>query len=116
MSLRGAASMIVLALGAVVLVPAAVGCRAGTPSNRPIEACTRACTSRVARQCSEAECERGCELILDRLVEKEMDNVIACMARAPRRCTDVVWADCAARVGVHADGGPPAPPPPVEED
>ena len=37
------------------------------------------------------------------------------MARASRRCGDVVWAECAAKVGVHADGGPPAlsPPPPL---
>ena len=41
--------------------------------------------------------------------------VIACVARNPRRCTDVVWADCAARIGPHADGGPPAPPPPPDE-
>jgi hypothetical protein len=108
--------MIVLALGAAALVPGLHGCRVGTPSNRPIEACMNACTARAARQCSEADCARGCELILDRLVEKEMDNVIACMARTPRRCTDVVWADCAAHVGVHADGGPPAPLPPVEEE
>ena len=32
---------------------------------------------------------------------------MACVARTPRRCSDVVWADCAAKIGVHADGGPP---------
>lgn len=55
-------------------------------------------------------------MILDRLVEREGENVIGCVASSPRRCTDVVWADCASRVGVHADGGPPGPPPPQEEE
>ena len=76
----------------------------------------QACTSRASRRCSDAECSRGCEFILDRLVEKEMNNGIACVVRTPRRCTDVVWADCAVHVGVHADGGPPAPPPPAEDE
>jgi hypothetical protein len=50
-------------------------------------------------------------MILDRIVEREGEAVIACVAKGPRVCTDVVWADCASRVGVHADGGPPAPTP-----
>lgn len=103
-------------MGAATLAQAIYGCRVGVPTNRPIETCVKACNTRASRQCSESQCERGCEFILDRLIEKEMDNVIACMARTVRSCTDVVWADCAAHVGVHADGGPPPPPPPVEED
>ena len=58
----------------------------------------------------------GCEFILDRLLEKEGDNVIACVARRSRRCSVVVWADCAAHVGPHADGGPAAPVPLEEEE
>ncbi len=55
-------------------------------------------------------------MILDRLAEDLGEHVIACVATGARRCSDAVWADCAARVGPHADGGPPGPPPPVEED
>jgi len=95
----------------------AVGCgRAVEPANRPVDRCVASCAKRASRECSEDECRRGCEFILDRLLEKEGDNVIACVLRAPRRCTDVVWADCAAKVGVHADGGPPPPPGPADED
>ena len=93
-----------------------MSCRVFEPSNKPVDACRRSCVARAKRQCTEQQCERGCEFILDRLVEREGDHVIACVAASPRRCTDVVWADCAAKVGVHADGGPPAPPPPAEEE
>jgi hypothetical protein len=109
----------VAAIGAVALAVTAcaaiAGCHANEPSGQPIDACARSCESRASRQCSSAECARGCEFILDRLIEKETDNVLACVARATRRCEDAVWAECAARVGVHADGGPPAPPPPEED-
>ncbi len=93
-----------------------VACRALEPTNRPVDTCIKACTARAARSCSESECNRGCEMILDRLVEKETDTVVGCVARRPRRCTDVVWAECAAMVGPHLDGGPPGPSPPVDED
>lgn len=93
-----------------------LACRALEPPNRPLDACQRSCERRASRQCTEHQCERGCEMILDRLVEREGENVIACVASSPRRCTDVVWADCASRVGVHADGGPPGPPPAAEEE
>lgn len=86
------------------------------PANKPIDTCVRACKARASRSCSDGECMRGCEFVLDRLVEREGENVIACVARTPRRCTDTVWADCAVKVGVHADGGPPPPLPPQEED
>ncbi len=109
-------AMVGLVLGLVLLVCGTSACRALEPSNKPIDTCVQACNARASRQCSEAECARGCEFILDRLVEKEMGNVVACVARASRRCADVVWAECAAHIGVHADGGPPQPPPPVEEE
>ena len=97
--------------------PFAGGCgRAVEPANRTVDKCVDTCVKRASRECSEGECRRGCEFILDRILEKEGDNVLACVARAPRRCTDVVWADCAARIGIHADGGPPAPLPPVDEE
>jgi hypothetical protein len=105
------------ALGSLAFAPALAACgRALEPENRPLDTCVRRCNARASRQCSEAECGRGCEFILDRILEKEGDNVLACVARAPRRCTDVVWADCAAKIGIHADGGPPAPAPPVDEE
>lgn len=91
-------------------------CRAIEPPNRPIELCRRSCEKNARRNCTDNECERGCEMILDRILEREGENVIRCVAARPRRCTDVVWADCAARVGVHSDGGPPGPPPPHDDD
>jgi hypothetical protein len=104
---------ILVLVGGVLLV---MSCQALSPANKPIDACVHSCTTHASRSCSDAECGRGCEFILDRLLEKEMNNVIACVVRTPRRCTDVVWADCAVHIGVHADGGPPAPPPPAEEE
>jgi hypothetical protein len=104
------------AIGIVVSVSAFASCRVYEPANRPLDRCRHSCEKRAARQCSEAACERGCEMILDRLVEREGENVIGCVAASPRRCTDVVWADCAAHVGAHADGGPPGPPPPPDEE
>lgn len=116
MLVRAASLAAVVAVTSAIAFPGALGCRAVEPTNRPVEACIRSCNARASRQCSEAECSRGCEFILDRLVERETDNVVACVARGSRRCTDVVWADCAARIGPHLDGGPPAPPPPLEEE
>ena len=114
-------SLTLLGLAGAVLVlaaaPAITACgQVLEPANKPIDACVYKCKTRASRSCSEDECRRGCEFILDRLLEREGDNVIACVVRTPRRCTDVVWAECAARIGVHADGGPPAPPPPSDED
>jgi hypothetical protein len=101
---------------AVVAVLGIACGRTFEPSNKPVDGCIRICNARASHSCSESECQRGCEFILDRILEKEGENVIACVARRPRRCTDVVWADCATRIGVHADGGPPPPGPPAEED
>jgi hypothetical protein len=108
--LARAASLVVTGL-----LVAACG-RATEPANKPIDGCVRACVARASRSCSEEECARGCEFSLDRILEKEQDSVVACVARTPRRCGDVVWADCAARIGVHADGGPPAPPSQLPEE
>ena len=94
----------------------ALACHALEPASKPIDACHASCEKRAGRSCSEAECNRGCEFILDRLIEREMNNVIACVARRPRRCSDEVWADCAAHIGVHADGGPPAPSNAVDDE
>ncbi|MFO0737082.1 MAG: hypothetical protein U0270_14435 [Labilithrix sp.] len=104
-------------LALLVLGPlASYACRIYEPSNKPLDNCHRRCVEQAKRQCSDDECWRGCEFILDRLIEREGQHVIACVAKGNRRCTDVVWADCATRVGYHADGGPPGPAPPVEED
>ena len=115
--LARSATVLVLAFAGVALVPSMGGCgRVVEPENKKIEGCAGQCKARLSRNCSESECYRGCEFILDRILEKESDNVIACVARTPRRCTDVVWAECAARIGVHADGGPPVAPPLPDEE
>jgi hypothetical protein len=106
--------VLVLAFGLLVAVPSA--CRIYEPSNRPLDQCRLHCVNKAGRECSEGECGRGCEMILDRIVERESDHVIACVAASARRCSDVVWADCAARVGFHADGGPPVPVGPLPEE
>ena len=102
---------------AVVIVSlfVVVACRAVDPSNRVVAACETKCNARISRNCSEQECNRGCEFILDRLVERETDQVLACVGKRARRCSDVVWAECAATIGEHADGGPPAPSGPKDD-
>ena len=43
--------------------------------------------------------------------------MIACVAKnKDHACNDRAWAYCAARIGVHADGGPPAPAPPSDDE
>lgn len=106
------AKMLVVVIGGVAVVAA---CRSVSAPGTPVETCVRACTTRAELECSESECSRGCEFILDRLIEREGDHVVDCVARAHRRCDDIVWADCAAKIGPHADGGPPAPLPPPED-
>jgi hypothetical protein len=92
-------------------VAATVAACAGAQSPPlPDETCKATCARRVPR-CGEVACERGCTLALDRLVENEGDAVIACVARSSAPCDDWLWADCAARIGPHADGGPAAPVP-----
>jgi hypothetical protein len=107
----------VLFASLALILASPLACRdALEASNRPLETCRRSCEKRASRQCTDAQCERGCEFILDRLIEREGNNVLTCVTSSPRRCTDVVWADCAARIGAHADGGPPGPPPPADDD
>lgn len=77
---------------------------------RPDDSCAATCKQRVPR-CEATECSRGCTLALDRLIEREGESVLACVARSTAACDDWLWADCAARVGPHADGGPPPPVP-----
>lgn len=99
--------------GALLLVPA---CRAAPPPG-PEAACADACETR-AKQCGELRCARGCNYVIDRLLENEGDRVLGCVAAAASSgagaCDDRTWARCATRVGPYADGGPPAPPPPKD--
>jgi len=99
------------ALVAAASIFVVVGCP--EPSERPEVACANACAKQIVG-CSERECARGCELVLDRLVEREQPTVIACMQES-KQCGDGDWAACAARVGPHVDGGPDVPPPPPSE-
>ncbi len=109
-----------LALLQPVLVTLALGaCRELNPPPRVEAQCQAAC-ERQAHRCSEHQCARGCAFVLDRLVENESPPILACVAAiadAPGAavgndelaCGDPVWADCAVRIGIHSDGGPPAP-------
>lgn len=99
-----------------VALVALSACRAVEPRNRPLEHCRHACETNAKNVCTPHECERGCEFSLDRLVERETEPLIACVAKSTRRCGDVVWASCAVLIGPHADGGPPAPPPPSDDE
>jgi hypothetical protein len=88
------------------------------PTPGPEAACADACQAQ-ATSCKESQCVRGCRVMLDRLVEREQPRLIACVARnsaATKRCDEGIFADCAARVGPFADGGPPAPKPPSDDD
>jgi len=87
-----------------------VACSAPRSAERPDDACAAECQRRIAR-CGATACVRGCQLSLDRLVEHEGEAVLACVERSAAPCDDWLWAECAARVGIHADGGPPAPEP-----
>ncbi len=92
----------------VVVGLVALACTGARSPARPDDACAATCQARIPR-CGVAGCTRGCSLALDRLVEGEGDDVLACVERSPAACDDWLWAGCAARVGAHADGGPPAP-------
>jgi hypothetical protein len=95
------------------------GCRALDPPNQPETVCVQACRDRAGYACTEGECRAGCSMMLDRLLEHEGERVIACVASAKKRkCDQFLWAECAAKIGPHTDGGPPIPPPlpEVEEE
>jgi hypothetical protein len=79
------------------------------PRERPDVVCADACEKKIVG-CSEQECTRGCAFVLDRLVEHQQDAVLGCMERS-KTCGDVDWAECAVKIGPHADGGPDVPPP-----
>jgi hypothetical protein len=89
---------------------ALAGCQAEAPPRGLEATCAKGCELQAA-QCSPHQCRRGCNLAIDRLAEGQGDTVLACVARSQRGCDDPAWAHCATLVGVHADGGPPAPPP-----
>jgi hypothetical protein len=99
-----------LAASSLVIVSA---CNSEAPPRGPEETCAKSCEVR-ANKCTQQECWRGCNLVLDRLAEHEGDRVIACVAAAGAPCSEHAWARCATRVGPHEDGGPPAPPPPSD--
>lgn len=96
---------------AIALVLA--GCQAEAPPQGLEAVCAKVCEVH-ARQCSSHQCGRGCNLVLDRLAEREGNSVLACVAKAGAACDDHVWSGCATRVGPHADGGPPPPSPPPD--
>ena len=96
-----------------------------SPAPPPIASCVETCQAKIA-SCDEHDCRRGCDFILDRLIEHEETTVLACAAKRRGACDDDRWAECASMVGLHADGGPPVPtraspddevkPPPSTED
>jgi hypothetical protein len=108
---------VTLGLSFAVFLLVCPACNSTSPPAGPEATCAQACGAR-APGCARDECRRGCNLILDRLAEGEGDPIIACLAKTKHACDDRAWARCAARIGSHADGGPPAPPPAsdVEED
>jgi hypothetical protein len=101
-----------LVLGGALLVGLAA-CQVESPPHGIEETCAKGCEVR-ASQCSPHQCNRGCNLVMDRLAESQGDTVLACVARATKACDDRTWARCATLVGPHVDGGPPAPRPPPD--
>lgn len=102
--------------GVLVGLGLAAGCRSPEPQGRPEIQCNEACNARASKRCTDFDCERGCRFVLDRLVEHEGNQVVSCVAAGKGACDDAAWADCAVRVGVHVDGGPPAPPKAASEE
>lgn len=88
-------------------------CMAKAPPSTVEETCGVACASRAPR-CDTTGCTRGCNLTIDRIAEHEEGRIIDCVARSGA-CDDATWAHCATWIGPHADGGPPAPPPPQDD-
>jgi len=96
----------------------AAGLEGDAPTGGPEEKCVHACEARASR-CTHHQCVRGCNFVLDRLVQHEGPTVIACVARTTQAniaCDDHTWATCGTRIGLYADGGPPAPPPSRDDD
>ena len=82
----------------------------------PERVCHDACRARTQGVCDDDQCWRGCNFVLDRIVEREGDVVLRCVGHSTRGCGDTVWAECAARVGPHIDGGPTPPAPDTFDD
>jgi hypothetical protein len=101
-----------LGLGLVAVVG---GCVVVSPVPGPEARCTDACRA-TASACQDWQCARGCRFVLDKLVEREGANVLACVAKAKPACSDHTFADCAVRTGPNTNGGPPPPKPPSDED
>jgi hypothetical protein len=99
---------------AAAIAPSAAAFPDSEPEG-PLTACEAACAARVS-SCGARDCRRGCSIVIDRWVEREGNHVLGCVAAAKPRCDDRTWAACAARVGPHADGGPPAPPVATDDD
>jgi hypothetical protein len=94
----------------------ASGCRALDATNHVDLGCLDACRAELP-SCERVQCERGCTLMNDRIVERQTQTVLACMKKA-KTCSDPEFAACAARVGPFVDGGglqAPASAPPVPE-
>jgi len=89
-----------------------------SPPPGPEARCADACVAKT-HACSAAQCARGCRIVLDKLVEREGPRILACVARAqpgkPATCDEMTFAECAARTGPYADGGPAPPRPPSED-
>ncbi len=109
-------SWLVLLMASVAVAGSVAACQAFSPPAKPESTCIQGCLARAPGRCNETQCRRGCRLSLDRLIEHEGEHVLACIASSKEACSDDLWAYCAARIGVHADGGPPAPPKPEEEE
>lgn len=101
---------------AFVLALGGAGCRSNSPDGRAEAACVEDCEAHAHARCNDTECIRGCKFSLDRLLEHEGRNVVACIGRGKGACDDPAWAECAANIGVHVDGGPPGPRAPGSED
>ena len=105
-----------LLLLAVALIVTSA-CRAPWPADGPQANCVQACARMQIPSCNEVACTRGCNLVSDRVVERQDAPVLACvqlLANKHARCDERVWATCAPRVGPYLDGGPPAPIPPPD--
>jgi hypothetical protein len=100
---------------ALFLVAALASCVAQAPTPGPEARCADACVAK-AHACTTAACARGCRLVLDKLVEREGEHVLACVARAKGTCDEMTFADCAAQAGPYAGGGPAPPRPPSDDD
>jgi hypothetical protein len=106
---------LILAFIAAPIFLSVDACRPVAPTDELNRQCVNACEKQVPVPCDDAACERGCRIILDRVVEREIATVLACIQSEKKGCRDAQWASCGASVP-YRDGGPPPPLPPKEED